>query len=299
VNRPRITWPGNARLALWICPNVLFFEYLPEPAKFTDIFHSRGVPDIRFYGHQDYGNRVGFWRTLKMLDDYQVKVTAVISTAVLDHFPEIRDAMVQRDWDFMLHSQYNTRYLWSMPEAEERAYYQEAIATTLRCTNKRLRGAMSPGPRTLTNNTPDLLAEAGFIYTGDITADDQPFPIDVAQGRLISMPYGSVINGVVMGQRRRTGWEGDDFARMLCAQFDQLYEEGAESGTVMCVPFHSDLTAQPHRINYMRQALEYMLGHRDVWQATAGDIAEYYVEHHYDRVSAYLASGTAAEAAQE
>src|SRR5262249_344660 len=148
--------------------------------------------------------------------------------------PEIRDAMVERDWDLMLHSMYNSRYLWGMTEAQERAYYQQVMETALRHTNRRLKGAMAPGPRTLTINTPDLLAEAGFIYTGDITADDQPFPIAVSSGRLIGLPYGSVINGVVMGQRRRTGLEADDFARMICAQFDQLYAEGAESGTVMC-----------------------------------------------------------------
>jgi allantoinase len=297
VDRPKITWPGNARVALWICPNVLFFEYLPEPAKYTDIFHSRGVPDIRFYGHQDYGNRVGFWRTLKMLDDYDVKCTPVISTAVLEHFPEIRDAMVERDWDLMLHSMYNTRYLWSMTEEQERAYYQQVMETARRHTNKRLKGAMSPGPRTLTVNTPDLLAEAGFIYNGDITADDQPFPIEVASGRLISMPYGAVLNSVVMGQRRRTGLEADDFARMIRRHFDQLYEEGAESGSVMCIPLHSDLLAQPHRIKYIREALEYVLGHRDVWQVTAAEIAEYYLQHHYDRVMAHLSSRQGAEPA--
>jgi peptidoglycan/xylan/chitin deacetylase (PgdA/CDA1 family) len=292
IDRPKITWPDNARVALWICPNVLFFEYDPEPFKYTDRFYQRGCPDIRFYGHQDFGNRVGFWRTLRLLDDYALKPTAAISAAVLVHFPEIRDAMVERDWDYMIHSMYNTRYLWGISPEQERAYYRDVLDTVLSHTGKVPRGAMSPGPSALTVNTPDLLAEAGFIYNGDLNADDQPFPITVEHGKLISMPYG-VINAVVMGQRRRTGLEADDFARIIRDQFDQLYEEGEASGTVMCIPLHSDLTAQPHRIKYIRQALEYILARPNVWQATASDIAQYYLDHYYDAVVSHTSASNA------
>ena len=65
----------------------------------------------------------------------------------------------------------------------------------------------------------------------------------------------------------------------------------------MCIPIHSDLLAQPHRIKYIRQALEYVLGHREVWQVTAAEIAEYYLEHHYDRVMAHISSRQLAEVA--
>ena len=288
VDRPKITWPGNARVALWICPNVLFFEYLPEAPRYTDRFYGRGSPDIRYYGIQDYGNRVGFWRTLQMLDEFQVNCTPVISAAVLEHFPEIRDAMVERNWDLMIHSMYNTRYLWGMSEEQERSYYQQVIEITLRHTKKRPMGIMSPGPSTMTVNTPDLLAEAGFIYNGDLTVDDQPFPIEVAQGTLVSMPYQTPINSTVMSQLQRTGVEADDFARMICAQFNQLYEEGAESGTVMCIPLHNDLVAQPHRIKHIQRALDYVLKHSHVWQPTAAEIAEYYIEHYYDQVRTHV-----------
>ena len=296
-DRPRIIWPGNARVALWICPNVLFFEYLPEPPKYNDIFYPRGCPDIRYYGHQDYGNRVGFWRTLEMLDDYQLKPTPVISAAVLEHFPEIRDAMVGRDWELMIHSMYNTRYLWGLSEEVERDYYRQIIETTVRHTKKRPLGIMSPGPSTMTLKTLDLVAEAGFIYDGNMGADDQPFPIEVAEGRLVSMPYGRV-SGTVLGQIRKTGAEADDFARMLCAQFDQLYEEGEESGTLMCVPLHSDLTGQPHRIKHIRRALEYMLSKPGVWQTSAAEIAQYYLDNYYHTVRAHFSAQLESKAAQ-
>ena len=30
IDRPKITWPNNARVALWIAPNIEHYEYLPE-----------------------------------------------------------------------------------------------------------------------------------------------------------------------------------------------------------------------------------------------------------------------------
>jgi hypothetical protein len=221
------------------------------------------------------------------MDDYQINPTPIISAAVLEHFPEIRDAMVERKWDLMIHSMYNTRFLWGMSQENERAYYKQIIEITVRHTGKRPMGIMSPGPSTMTVNTPDLVAEAGFIYNGDISADDQPFPIEVNHGKLVTMPYKTPINSTIMSQLRRTGIEAEDFASMVCAQFDQLYEEGAESGRVMCVPLHNDLIGQPHRIKHIRRALEYMLGHRNVWQAPAAEIAEYYIDHYYDQEQAH------------
>jgi peptidoglycan/xylan/chitin deacetylase (PgdA/CDA1 family) len=284
-----IRWPNDARIAVWFCPNVLFFEYEPLPSPVRDTFYLRGTPDVRVYAHQDYANRIGFWRTLELVDDLHIKCTPIISVAVLDHYPEIRDAMVKRNWDYMVHSIYNTCYLWNVSVDEERAYYQDIIETGLRHTGKRIKGAMGPGPRSSTVNSPDLVAEAGFLYSADLSMDDQPFPVRVKTGRLITMPYGSDINSAgILGTAAGSAFEVDDFAEMIRRQFDQLYAEGAESGTIMCVALHTYLTAQPHRARYIREAMEYVLGHSGVWQATAGDIAEYYPEHCYDQVVATL-----------
>jgi len=55
---------------------------------------------------------------------------------------------------------------------------------------------------------------------------------------------------------------------MVKAQFDQLYAEGAESGTVMCLPLHPYLTGQPQRISALDEALAHIVAHDGVWLAT-------------------------------
>src|SRR4051794_18007213 len=75
VTRPVVRWPNDARIAVWFCPNVLFFEYEPLATRVRDTFYPRGTPDQRVYAHQDYANRIGFWRTLELADDLRIQCT--------------------------------------------------------------------------------------------------------------------------------------------------------------------------------------------------------------------------------
>ena len=70
---------------------------------------------------------------------------------------------------------------------------------------------------------------------------------------------------------------------MIKDQFDQLLEEGAESGTVMCIPLHAYAVGHPHRIGGFEDALEYITsyGPEEVWVTTAREIAEYYYANYY------------------
>ena len=270
IDRPPIRWPGGARVALWIAPNVEHYEYLPDYHGVRNPWPRTPYPDVRNYSHRDYGNREGFWRLLEVLDKYQVRCTASLNLAVLDHFPEIEEAMVQRDWDFMSHGVYNTRYLYACSEEEERQFYRDSIETLRRHTGKELKGMLGPASSG-TERTPDLMAEAGLIYHCDWMHDDQPVPIKVRSGRLISVPYSIELNDAPFF---RSHFEADYFAMICKAQFDYLYRVGADSGRVMCIALHPYLMGQPHRIKYLEEILGYVTSHDGVWLTTADEIAE-------------------------
>ena len=284
IDRPVIRWPNNARVALWVSPNVEHYEYLPPENKFRNAWPRTPHPDVQGYALRDYGNRVGFWRMLEVLDKHDIRCCVSLNEAVLEHFPEIRDAMVERDYDYMSHGIYNTRYLNGMSEDEEREFYRDIIDTLKKHTGKQLKGMLGPA---LSNNeaTPDLMAEAGLIYHTDWFHDDQPFPIKVKQGKLISMPYTIELNDVVVNAQ---GNEAEYFCQIIKDQFDVLYQEGAESGRVMCIALHPYWIGQPHRSKYLDEALGYILSHDGVWKTTADDIADYYIENYYDDVLAYV-----------
>jgi peptidoglycan/xylan/chitin deacetylase (PgdA/CDA1 family) len=243
-------------------------------------------PDIPVNARRDYGSRIGFWRMLKVLDANRIRCTVNINLAVLDHFPEERDAMVERNWDFCCHGIYNTR---AEPKGltadEQRAFIAESIEFIKRTTGKQLKGfnVLSRA----TEELPDLLAEQGIIYHADYFHDDQPTPIRVEKGKLVSIPYGAEINDSVMTQRNRP-WEADMFYQMAKDAFDRLYAEGADNGMVLCLPIHPWCSGYPYRINYLDRILDYVMSHDGVWQTTADEIAEYYIANYYDEVVAHI-----------
>ena len=283
IDRPAIKWPNDARIALWIAPNVEHYEYLPDYDRLRNLWPRTPHPDVQQYSYRDYGNRAGFWRMVEVLDKYGIKCCVSLNLAVLEHFPEIGEAMVQRDWDYMSHGMYNTRFVNGYSEEQEREFYQDSIETLRRHTGKRLKGMFGPAAYS-GERTPDLMAEAGLIYHSDWIHDDQPVPIKVKSGKLVSVPYSIELND---GLLFRNHYEGDYFVQICKAQFDQLYKEGAESGRVMCIALHPYLLGQPHRIKYLEEALSYVMSHEGVWQTTADEIAEYYIANYYDRAVAH------------
>ena len=284
IDRPTIKWPNDARVALWISPNVEHYEYQPPNEGVRNPWPRTPYPDVQQFSYRDYGNRVGFWRMLEPLDKHGIRCCISLNMAVLEHFPEIAEAMVERDYDYMSHGIYNTRYLYTYSEDEEREFYRDCIDTLKRHTGKPLKGMLGPAISGSVS-TPDLMAEAGLIYHTDWFHDDQPTPIKVNAGKLISVPYSIELNDSSV--LRDNHYSAAYFADICKAQFDRLYEEGAQSGRVMCIALHPFIIGQPHRIKYLDDILGYIMSHDGVWQTTADDIADYYIANYYDEAIAH------------
>lgn len=279
IDRQPLKLPGNARIAVFVVPNVEYLEFLPPGNPYRNPY-ARPAPDIQSFQARDYGNRVALWRLFEMFDDLGIKATASMNAAVFEHFPKIAEEMARRDWDYQSHGIYNTRFTFGMDEAMEREQIATVIDIVKKATGKMISGWLGPA-LTTTAATPHLLAEAGVKYWADMFHDDEPTELAVRSGRLISLPYSFEINsGVALGGQAQTG---EAFGRFIMDQFDMLYEEGATAPKVMAVCLHPFAVTAPSRSKYLRGALEYILRHSGVWQATAGDIADWYYANEYGR----------------
>jgi allantoinase len=273
--RPIIRWPNEARIAFWLIPNIEHFRLTggERTAGTTD-------PDVYQYAARDYGVRVGIWRMMDVLDKHGLRATVALNSDVCRFEPQIIKAGVDRGWEWMGHGITNSERLLGMDEATERRTVQQVVSSITEATGAAPRGWLGPGLGE-TPRTPDILAENGISYVADWCADDQPFPIRVAnQGRLISVPYSTEFNDIPAFTR--AGHTPEAFFQMIRDQFDVLYEEGQYSGRVMALALHPYLTGHPYRSKWLDQALEYIAGHDQVWLATGGEIASWYYEHYYD-----------------
>lgn len=287
--RPKITWPGGARVAFWVAPNIEHYELYP-PNNPRRAPWPRPQPDVTGYSWRDYGNRVGFWRMADVMAKHGVRGSVSLNVAVCDHYPEIIERCCELDWELFSHGTYNTRYFYGMTEAQQREVIRENRETILRASGQSLDGWLTPA---ISNDeaTQHILAEEGLLYTLDLLHDDQPTPIRTRSGKpFVSIPYSLEVNDVPLLVMRNT--PPDRFAAICKAQFDQLYEEGAESGTVMCMPLHPFLIGQAHRIGALDEVLRHVVGHDKVWLATGREIARHYIDHHLAAHEAWIAEGT-------
>ncbi|MEA2974850.1 MAG: hypothetical protein QOF19_370 [Alphaproteobacteria bacterium] len=270
ITRPRLTWPNGAHVALWIIPNIEFFSLEERPGG------SGGgkVPDIPLWAERDYGNRVGVFRLMDVLDRYGIRGTVALNSDVCAQHPFIIEEGKKRNWEWMGHNETNTRRLNEVAPGEEPRIIRDTLATIEKATGVRPAGWLGSGLQE-TWDTLDLLAGAGCEYVADWINDDQPYMMNLDGGRrLVSVPYSHDINDKPAFEKRN--FTSAQFQGMICRQFDVLYREGAQSGRVMAIALHPYLTGRPHRIGALDAALEYICRHEGVWRTTGAEIARHY-----------------------
>ncbi len=278
--RPKITWPNGAKIAFWVAPNIEFYELNP-PENPNRKPWPQAYPAVGGYSIRDYGNRVGHERQMQLLDKYGIRGSISLSTALCDHHPEIIEMCAERDWEFFTHGVYNTRYTYGLSQEQEREMIQDSVDTIEKHVGKKPAGYLAPA-LSHSEHTIDLFAEAGGIYTCDLFHDDQPTPVKVRNGsRFISIPYSLEMNDTIAYVVNKI--EPRRYGQIIKDNFDRLYQEGDEFGTVMCIPTHNYQVSCPHRMRAYEEALEYITGHSDVWVTTGREIADFYLENHYDQ----------------
>jgi peptidoglycan/xylan/chitin deacetylase (PgdA/CDA1 family) len=230
---------------------------------------------VRNWAQREYGNRVGIWRVMDVLDNYGVRGTVALNSDICDFQPQIIEATMKRSWELMGHNQTNAIRLNEMPAEQEVQSIAETLERIERATGKRPTGWLSSG-LSETWNTLDYLVDAGVQYIADWTCDDQPFLMDIGGRRLVSIPYSFELNDAPMIYYNKVST--DEFEQMIKRQFDVLYREGAESGRVMAICLHPFIIGVPHRIGALDNALKYISSHPHVWFATGQEIVDHYLK---------------------
>ncbi len=270
VDRPPLKWPNGAHVALWVIPNIEHFH-------FDQVYGGTAStpPDVIAYAPRDYGNRVGVWRLMDVLDKHHIRATVALNAEICEYEPRIVEEGNKRGWEWMGHNLSNSRRLSGLDEPEERHIISETVRIISSGAGKAPRGWLGSGLAE-TIRTPDILKEHGIDYVADWVNDDQPYVMKTAHGELHTIPYSSEINDKPAYEDKRV--TPQEFGRMIRDQFDTLYREGQHSGRVMAICLHPYLSGVPHRIRCLDEALSYITSHEHVWRATGSEIIDAYKE---------------------
>ena len=270
-DRPDYRWPNGCGLAVYLALNLEVFAF--GEGLGAELAPGGPQPDVLNYAWRDYGNRVGVWRMLEMLDALQLPTSVLINSDYYDACPGVAEAFRRRGDEFLGHGRTNSERQGELDEAAEAKLIQEATASIIREEGQHPGGWLGPWISESTV-TPDLLHEAGYSFLLDWCMDDQPVWMTTRQGRILSVPYPQELNDIPAIVARKMG--GDAFADMIVDQFDEMVEQSRDTPLVMGIALHPYIVGQPHRLRHLRRALAHIVARREALFLTrAGAIASY------------------------
>jgi allantoinase len=269
--RPRYEWPGGARLAVFLCSNIEHFAFLAGLG--VDASGLAQPQSQRNYAWRDYGNRVGLWSYLDLLDEFALPGAHNVNSAVLEACPQIVARLNGRGDEYVGHGRSNAERQDGLWEGDEARLIAEATETVTRLSGRRPEGWLGPGLAE-SRVTPDLLKEAGYRYVMDWPLDDQPIWMRTRAGPLLTVPYPIELNDLgALISRQHTGRQ---FAQMVIDQFDEMRAQSRKYPLVFSVALHPFIIGQPFRLRAFRDALRHILEYREeLWITTPGEIARY------------------------
>jgi allantoinase len=261
MDRSRIGWPGDKRVAVWVVPNIEHYS--------IDELRVPGQPDVREYSRRDYGNRVGIWRLFDVMAGLGVRGTVALNAEVAGTYPSVLERSLELDWELMGHGLRNSTTLRDLSLGEER----DVIAGTARAIEQlgaTMYGWLSPS-LTESWNTLGLLAEAGVEYTCDWVNDDLPYAFT---NGVYSIPYTVELNDFPLFSVPSIS--ASDFERRITDTFDVLCAEADTLPRVMCIALHPFIIGAAHRIGHLRRALTHIADSGQAWFATGHEIIDFY-----------------------
>src|SRR5260370_28555994 len=165
-------WPEGKRLAVFLCSNIEHFAY--RAGLGVDASGAERPQAQQNYAWRDYGNRVGIWHYLDLLDEFGLPGAHNVNSAVLENCPDIVERLTGRGDEYVGHGRSNAERQDALWEEDEARLIGEATEVITRLTGKRPARRPGPGPAD-GRGPPDLGNEPGHRH-GTACARHAPPP---------------------------------------------------------------------------------------------------------------------------
>jgi len=283
-DRGRLRFPDGARLALVVTVNIEYWEDRRQgqkeplfPGGPATIPHALpgDVFDSANWTWREYGQRIGIWRMMEVFDRVGIAPSCTCNGLTMVERRRIIDAVKERNWELVPHNwaQNDLLTYYAHEPEKEKAVIRRTLDAYEKAVGRPAKAWLSSAIRG-TRHTPAFLKEFGLIAYCDYLNDDQPYMIQTRNGPIVCVPYSNDVNDFTMFARGSASTR--DGIEMLKACFDQLYEEGAETGRIMNLGLHPHVAGHAHRIAALREFLTYAKSVPDVWITNREAIATWY-----------------------
>ena len=276
--RKSVAWPDGKPVALWVTVCLEYFPLVPNagPVRAPGAMVTP-YPDYRTYTAREYGNRVGVFRILKILDELGIKACFPTNAAIATRYPFLLEEITKRGHEIIGHGvDMNAVSYGGMDRAVEEDNIEQALQVLREKSGQDVKGWLSPA-RSQSENTLEILARNGVGYCCDWVNDDMPYVMNTPSGDLLSMPHTYELEDrhllTVLGQNEET------YQAQIINAFDLFAEEAkTHGGRILHLSLTPYVIGQAWRIQTLKDILQTLKNSGKIWPATGGEIAHYWKE---------------------
>ena len=261
-----IPWPDGARCAA----SLVFDVDLDSMLRLT--YGARTAERVSTLSWLQY-EQIAIPRIVRLFRDLGIKQTFFFPGYCIDTYPGLVEQVLGDGHEVGLHG-YLHEVSFEQTAGDELAILERGLEAAARVMPKPPIGWRAP-LYGLSDRSPELLVEHGFLYDASLMGDDQPYVLSTPKGELIEVPgdwanddwppYAHVpdldyVMQVSAPQRAAEVWR---------AEIEAAYRHGG----CWVTAFHPSISGRLARLEVVADLLEEMLGRGDVWIAPLSEIA--------------------------
>lgn len=261
-----IPWPNGARCAASVSFDVdidsmLRLTYGPKTPE--------RLATLSWLGYEE----VGVPRLVRLYEELDVKQTFFFPGYCMDAYPDLVSGVLAGGHEVGLHG-YLHEVMYEQDAAQELEILERGLEAAAKLMDETPVGWRAP-LYAISDRSPQLLLEHGFVYDASLMGDDQPYLLRTPKGDLVELPsetanddwthYAHVPDLDYTMQIRAPGVAEEVYR----AEFEAAYRHGG----LWIAVWHPSISARLSRLEVVARMLREMLERGDVWVATLGEIA--------------------------
>lgn len=271
--KPSLLWPGQKRVAVIFntCLEAWSDGKAPGISPMGNPLPP-GVLDNMAISWASYGYKRGIYRLLDAFARHGIRSSALVNGVIAERAPEAVRALAEGGHEIVSHSYAMDVIPVLLDEAAEKANIRRCVELLEGASGAKVRGWLSPRG-TPSANTARLLAQAGFLWYGDVFDDDLPYLQAFGDQRIVAIPLGTDVNDMPFMKYGAP-------PRQMLESFLQNLEVAAAHGEtcVIDVTNHAHIFGRPRGAYFYAQIMAEAV-RSGAWIATRGEVAEHVLAH--------------------
>ena len=271
MKNPKWLWPRKKRIAVVfnVCLEAWSDSKAPGISPMGNPLPP-GVLDTMAISWAAYGVKRGIHRLLDALARQRAKASVMTNAIIAERAPQTVRAIADAGHEVLSHSYAMDVVPALLSLEDEKQNIARCTALLEKASGKPVRGWLSPRG-TSRAETPQLLAEAGYSWYGDVFDDDLPYVLTFGNKKIVAIPLATDVNDMPF-------MKYGNAPKLMLESFNEnvkIARARKSELAIIDVTLHAHIFGHPRGAWYFEQIVRSAVKAADIWVGTRAEIADH------------------------